>query len=245
MADNQITPFQLTDQFTMDNFNQRINETNTALQNKAPAGFGLGENSTYANLISDCNLATKNGWYWTYENVQNAPMDYGFLHVCCSSAYIKQEWWSTGTFGVLMAIRVCNDGTWMPWEWVNPLMQLGGEYRTTERHQRKPVYVKRIVLDALAIGTESQSARTDIDGGLFTNVCETLVRHDMFVYPSSGGAMFRIPFINDQGKIKAIGSMNQSNVSTGDTWLYGSIYTFDDLSAYKAMVTCWYTKTTD
>ena len=33
MADNQITPFQLTDQFTMDNFNQRINETNTALQN--------------------------------------------------------------------------------------------------------------------------------------------------------------------------------------------------------------------
>ena len=35
MADNQITPFQLTDQFTMDNFNQRINETNIALQNKA------------------------------------------------------------------------------------------------------------------------------------------------------------------------------------------------------------------
>ena len=33
MADNQITPFQLTDQFTMDNFNQRINETNIALQN--------------------------------------------------------------------------------------------------------------------------------------------------------------------------------------------------------------------
>lgn len=35
MANNQITPFQLTDQFTMDNFNQRINETNIALQNKA------------------------------------------------------------------------------------------------------------------------------------------------------------------------------------------------------------------
>ena len=35
MADSQITPFQLTDQFTMDNFNQRINETNTALQKKA------------------------------------------------------------------------------------------------------------------------------------------------------------------------------------------------------------------
>lgn len=38
MANNQITPFQLTDQFTMDNFNQRINETNIALQNKADLG---------------------------------------------------------------------------------------------------------------------------------------------------------------------------------------------------------------
>lgn len=38
MANNQITPFQLTDQFTMDNFNQRINETNTALQKKADLG---------------------------------------------------------------------------------------------------------------------------------------------------------------------------------------------------------------
>ena len=35
MADKQVTPFQLTDQFTMDNFNQRIEETNTALQKKA------------------------------------------------------------------------------------------------------------------------------------------------------------------------------------------------------------------
>ena len=38
MANNQITPFQLTDQFTMDNFNQRINETNIALQKKADLG---------------------------------------------------------------------------------------------------------------------------------------------------------------------------------------------------------------
>lgn len=33
MADKPITQFQLADQFTMDNFNQRIEETNTALEN--------------------------------------------------------------------------------------------------------------------------------------------------------------------------------------------------------------------
>ena len=46
MADNQITPFQLTDQFTMDNFNQRINETNTALQKKADADLSNVSNET-------------------------------------------------------------------------------------------------------------------------------------------------------------------------------------------------------
>lgn len=29
-----------------------------------------------------------------------------------------------------------------PWEWVNPLMQIGVEYRTTERFWGKPVYYK-------------------------------------------------------------------------------------------------------
>ena len=48
MANTQITPFQLTDQFTMDNFNQRINETNTTLQNKIDASSGAGaHNSIY------------------------------------------------------------------------------------------------------------------------------------------------------------------------------------------------------
>ena len=34
------------------------------------------------------------------------------------------------------------DGSWGPWEYVNPPLQLGTEYRTTERYLGKPVYVK-------------------------------------------------------------------------------------------------------
>ena len=49
MADNQITPFQLTDQFTMDNFNQRINETNIALQSKPNPN--LLDNWYFANPV--------------------------------------------------------------------------------------------------------------------------------------------------------------------------------------------------
>lgn len=34
------------------------------------------------------------------------------------------------------------DGTWHPWEYTNPALALGVEYRTTERYLGKPVYVK-------------------------------------------------------------------------------------------------------
>ena len=50
MADKQITPFQLTDQFTMDNFNQRINETNIALQSKPNPN--LLDNWYFANPVN-------------------------------------------------------------------------------------------------------------------------------------------------------------------------------------------------
>lgn len=36
--------------------------------------------------------------------------------------------------------RICRNGTYTEWEWENPPMELGKEYRTTERHQGKAVY---------------------------------------------------------------------------------------------------------
>lgn len=37
-----------------------------------------------------------------------------------------------------------NNGKWQPVEWINPPMELGTEYRTTERYLGKPVYVKLV-----------------------------------------------------------------------------------------------------
>jgi len=36
------------------------------------------------------------------------------------------------------------NGTWQPWEWVNPPMHAGVEYRTTERWNGSPVYTKLV-----------------------------------------------------------------------------------------------------
>ena len=131
-------------------------------------------------------------------------------------------------------------------EYINPPMQLGVEYRTTERHDGKPVYVRIIELPALSVGAENAGARTSISSEQLCLNCACLVRYDMFIYPADGGGMQRLPaFDGTSGKIMAMGSLNQSNVSSGEVYLYGSIYTFRDLSSYKASVTAWYTKTTD
>jgi hypothetical protein len=41
-------------------------------------------------------------------------------------------------------IRNKNNGVWGEWEWENPPMELGKEYRTTELWRGKPVYTKLI-----------------------------------------------------------------------------------------------------
>jgi hypothetical protein len=43
-----------------------------------------------------------------------------------------------------LCVRTIYGSTIFPWEWVNPPMDLGTEYRTTERYFSKPVYVKTI-----------------------------------------------------------------------------------------------------
>jgi len=55
------------------------------------------------------------------------------------SGYIKQ--------------RKCIGGTWGEWEWVNPRMLLGVEYRTTEMWNGRPVYTELISLGALPNAT--------------------------------------------------------------------------------------------
>lgn len=123
----------------------------------APAGFGLG---AVATEITDWNTATKNGWYVGGEGIaQNAPDDnhtwFGVAYNWTQESIVIQKIW-----GVLQPDKYCScermiypsHGT--PWEWVNPPMQLGVEYRTTERYLGKPVYVKAVDLGILPNNSE-------------------------------------------------------------------------------------------
>lgn len=117
-----------------------------SLSEKAPAGYGLGEN--FPNAISDCNNATRNGWYRTTDTTTNIPPNGpsgggGALFVVTGQynwTLIQYFFFGTQGYPGIVCQRKCVTSSWSDWEYVNPPMVLGQEYRTTERYNGKPVY---------------------------------------------------------------------------------------------------------
>lgn len=139
--------------------------------NAAPGGFGLG--SAYTNYIADFNACIKNGWYKAYSNSLNSPSiggwdaRYGALLVSTRDSVIYHVYY-VDRYSVMYTLeRYSNDGgtTWSEWEYLNPPMELGVEYRTTERYLGKPVYVKLINCGNLPNGTTKEIAHgiTNLD----------------------------------------------------------------------------------
>ena len=121
----------------------------------APGGFGLGDDATLISADTDLNSITKNGWYQFLNPPIHAPTDnqdgwgsgYSALFVNSrNSATVTQTIFGSNTADVYgcQIKRVFVGSKWYPWEWVNPPMNLGIEYRTTERYSGKPVYVKLV-----------------------------------------------------------------------------------------------------
>ena len=119
--------------------------------NAAPGGFGLGQENMVA--IDDCNNAVLSGWYATDSPTANTPGGNGEAGVLCVSrrfdSRIYQEFHGIngGQYSRVFASRVTygDNSTglqWGPWEWLNPPMTIGAEYRTTERFWGNPVYYK-------------------------------------------------------------------------------------------------------
>ena len=112
--------------------------------NAASGGFGLGElTGRTANSFSDI---TGYGFYRIPSESDFAPdtsSNWGAAFIGPNLSYGTLIYARTGA---LMAVRSVSGGEVGPIEWVNPPMELGTEYRTTERYLGKPVYVKLVAL---------------------------------------------------------------------------------------------------
>ena len=129
-----------------------------ALANKAPAGYGLGSNARSIHG-GDLNDAILGGFYVFSSSTQNIP---SFMSgKVLAMPYSNLQYYTQIAFASItseIAVRFCNNGVWGPWEYLNPLLSPGVEYRTTERHNGKPVYKKSVNTGALSAGTSKSVA---------------------------------------------------------------------------------------
>jgi hypothetical protein len=141
----------------------------------APAGYGLGE-TTYSDAIRVRTLAevdalVNNGWY-QFDGIG----EYLNGMSSCAIEVIASRWGVTQiqyvnqqTHAGCVARRSrYNTDTWdgCEWEWVNPRMVVGEEYRTTERWNGKAVYTKLVDFGAMPANS-AKTVRNVVDGSIF------------------------------------------------------------------------------
>lgn len=192
----------------------------TALQNKAPAGYGLG---SAFNSVSDANTIVAFGCYSTKVNTPTGDWC-TILHIPYGENNATQYAKIGEGYDYQRKCAAKRDkikGTWQPWEWVNPPMLLGDEYRTTWRYQGKPVYVKAVDCGAMPNKTTKQ-----IEHGV--SGCQPFCAYG---YAKSGSNYYTLPLL-DVIYINA----NHTKIQ---------IKTTGDYSAWTGIITIKYTKTTD
>ena len=134
---------------------EHLNKIEQGIANSAPGGFGLGGDSKMLTPSDNLDTLMQNGWFQYNEN--NPPQGTlptalspcaSLIHVSAAGSTCVQEAYDVtdSTFhGTVLRRTVYGIGAGAkiyPWEWVNPPMQTGAEYRTTERFWGRSVYYK-------------------------------------------------------------------------------------------------------
>lgn len=147
---NPINGLDAVNKSYLDGINGAIRQW--ALGQFAPTGFGLGKTLT-GDALADANSATKSGWYKISSTTDNGIGSNCVIRVdaygdnnCFQTAYLISS--QSNTF----IMRQCRGGVWSEWEWENPPMALGVEYRTTERWNGQALYTQYIEVGVAANG---------------------------------------------------------------------------------------------
>ena len=164
-----------------------IIETQTALDGKAPAGFGLGTNGAD---INDWNKALYNGFVREYTGTEagHSPFigkgSWGYVSTYSNGALVQVAFCNSGydwKNTMLQKIRVrYSDGPWGEWEWVNPPMLEGVEYRTTERWNGKAVYTTLVDCGLIPSDGSSYSVKAPYECSNVIGVRSTIAKEDKY-----------------------------------------------------------------
>ena len=111
----------------------------------APTKFGLGDIAYNAQTLDDADDGIHNGWYRITKDTANGVGVVAVMRVDAYSGSALLQTAFSGNYSTLYPLiqqRWRNNGTWGEWEWPDPPMMPGTEYRTTARVNGKAVYKK-------------------------------------------------------------------------------------------------------
>ena len=100
-----------------------------------------------AGEADNVDTCLANGWYWIKDNAQGCPVNGAPLFVVGAKNRIWQYVFDSQSGSELRRHTVDGGVTWNPWEWENPPVADGAEYRTTLRYNGKPVHARKITVE--------------------------------------------------------------------------------------------------
>lgn len=171
------------------------------------------------------------------------PQYYGYGYDMCSLYKANNDYASVYTIGSYnikrQGFRMIKHklydsdpaGQWDPLEYINPDMQLGVEYRTTERYLDKPIYCK--VVDC---GNLPNAGRKAVSIGV--SGLEKVIDVSGCAIDASNNDFYSIPVTDFNSSVHNVGLY-----ATGSQTI--AMTTQSDRSMYNAYVKVRYTKTTD
>ena len=136
------------------NGNWWIGNTDTGVKSQGEGGFGLGADTPVE--VDHFDNITKTGWYKSKGGTPDGTYWYG-MHIQYSEGFATQ--YICKYTGGSWARRCCVVGVWsQEWEWENPPMEPGVEYKLVEKGPfGSDVYTMCVLMD-------------EINAGMFTTV---------------------------------------------------------------------------
>ena len=209
--------------------------------NAAPGGFGLG---TISQTVTDFDTVKLNGWYYGAAGTAHAPdsknsWSVRVTNLSNNSEICIQDAYALININAYLHLRrlvYVNTATQdNPWEWVNPPMGLGVEYRTTERYLGKPVYVKTVDTGALPNATYKEVSASFPNADRFLSIYGSAYQDSDHVIPLPCLKYGASAYNTDRAVQVTIGNTTSITIST----------TIDMSSFSTSSVCVKYTKSTD
>ena len=142
------------------------------------AGYGIGENAAPYLVDSSANNATKGGLWIASQDVPYDGVWFG-ITIPSISKMVQIAVDTLTNVGVI-AVRVFENSAG-EWEFINPPLRPGVEYRTVERNNGKPVYVKAMDFGRGAAANSTLTLRFEIGYVNFN-----MVEYEMILTTASG-----------------------------------------------------------